>query len=530
MDSLDTSWCPVCGRHILPKRYLVPVCATNPEPQPAPAPPPSSPSSSSPDKVTRNPSKPRPRAPTVRPRGGLVRGTGRVRPNGSIKRADSKKDAAPTVPAQPEQPTPIRHRTVIDQNPTPLYCSDECRLADLDAKHYVPIDYNPHRDIHRDQCPSPTLPPVPHNSLCNSFDETESSISASSSPDSHDGLDASDYLSVPWESMSPSIARLARFYDFPPLPARPKVIEDEATQERSPKPEPHPSLEDTYTSGVMMAGERIKEALCTPRPKQGRGFAQAPTERKSVVGWTDGSDAWRASVYSFSSPKDTTIRDLKKPDERPRAYNSFAASTHRSTGVYSTVSDVATPTASVPTRASTVDDVAQYPLTFARRSDSRPSLGFAHSLPTTTRSLVMKGAEGKLLVPDVQLKVRSPSSYASSDIGSLSTKSWRSCSHRSFVRSPLSRYGSDLSVSVDDDERSSEPKTASKRPAVETRSWSYDNVRTYDIMPMPTSSRKEKRLEQRVVDGKPVLVEVEVEVELPLKRLFLFPAKATVRA
>jgi hypothetical protein len=53
------------------------------------------------------------------------------------------------------------------------------------------------------------------------------------------------------------------------------------------------------------------------------------------------------------------------------------------------------------------------------------------------------------------------------------------------------------------------------------RAWSYDNVLTYPCMVLPV--RTEKCLEKRIVDG--VEREVEVKVELPLKRLFLFPAK-----
>jgi hypothetical protein len=64
---------------------------------------------------------------------------------------------------------------------------------------------------------------------------------------------------------------------------------------------------------------------------------------------------------------------------------------------------------------------------------------------------------------------------------------------------------------------------AMKRPTVETRSWSYDNVTTYPVMPMPR--RKEIRYERRVVDGVATVVETEVEVQPELKRLFLFPGK-----
>lgn len=45
MDHIDTSWCPVCAREIMPKRFLVPVAPPLPPSPAAPAPPPSSPSS-----------------------------------------------------------------------------------------------------------------------------------------------------------------------------------------------------------------------------------------------------------------------------------------------------------------------------------------------------------------------------------------------------------------------------------------------------------------------------------------------------
>ena len=38
-------------------------------------------------------------------------------------------------------------------------------------------------------------------------------------------------------------------------------------------------------------------------------------------------------------------------------------------------------------------------------------------------------------------------------------------------------------------------------------------------------TKKEKRIERRVVDGVEQDVEVEVEIVAPLKRLFLFPDK-----
>jgi hypothetical protein len=44
---------------------------------------------------------------------------------------------------------------------------------------------------------------------------------------------------------------------------------------------------------------------------------------------------------------------------------------------------------------------------------------------------------------------------------------------------------------------------------------------------MMPPAKKERRVEQHIVDGKVEEVEVEVEVVQPLKRLFLFPGKET---
>jgi hypothetical protein len=65
--------------------------------------------------------------------------------------------------------------------------------------------------------------------------------------------------------------------------------------------------------------------------------------------------------------------------------------------------------------------------------------------------------------------------------------------------------------------------SAPVRPVVETRSWSYDNFKTYPIMQLPP--KKEKRIEMQVVNGVEKEVEVEVEIIPPRKRLFLFAEK-----
>jgi len=193
---------------------------------------------------------------------------------------------------------------------------------------------------------------------------------------------------------------------------------------------------------------------------------------------------------------------------------------------------------SAAARANTSDDLySKYALAFSRRSDSRSSLSGsapqAQSFPAPARrreqNILKPGAEGKLLVPDVKLKASSPSSFHSNDGASVS--SWRSGSTRSNMRSPLSRQGSEISVESGSDsidvltDHHEVPCSMPmlKRPTIEARSWSYDNVTTYPVMRMPP--RKEVRYERRVVDGVPTVVETEVEVQPQVKRLFLFPGK-----
>ena len=290
--------------------------------------------------------------------------------------------------------------------------------------------------------------------------------------------------------MNPSIAALARIYDFPPLPPRPTILDEEprgATIE----------FDNDYQSGIMMAARRIKDSLCSQSDsmKTARPSGQAPRERRPIPGWTDGSDSWRSSVYSLASPNTPfSSTSLSSRDERPAAYSSFVASPHRSTGVYSTIGENNTPIApthsagpssrlSAAARANTSDDLySKYALAFSRRSDSRSSLSGSapqpQSFPVPTRrreqNILKPGAEGKLLVPDVKLKASSVTSVHSNDGASVS--SWRSSSTRSYMRSPLSRQGSEVSVESGSDSTDALPDDhelpcslpAMKRPTIES--------------------------------------------------------------
>lgn len=581
---LDTSWCPACAREIMPKRYMVPVAP----PPPAPAAPPSSPSSrelpptcrwrSGSNRIVvskvQNGDAPtaqrttRTKSGTIRARGGLLHGTGRVKPNGAVKRSDSATVAPTAPPSAPAQPAaPVKQRTVIDQGPIPLYCSDECRMSDLNSVYGVlSADYDPHREA---------TPAVPHNSfttLCET--ESDSSSGGVSSVDSQSSISWSSDSSRSTR-VSPSIATLAALYDFPPLPPPAPIIEQVDSQSSSSDSELN---FDQYQSGVMMAARRIKAALC-PEPVKRSAFNTAPpppVSRDPIPGWTDGSVAWRSSVYSLSTP--TTARQAVGDSN---AYKSIVASPHHSRGVQSTFGEASTPTshcnastASLPVTRPTApaamrsvsyaDDLySKYPLSFSRRSESRTSLSIPGSYPTSStssrvssrqqeKSLLKPGAEGKLLVPDVKLRVNIGSSLSPSVASSASLSSWRSessypASSRRSVRSPLSRHSSEISEGALSDQGSKsdddESLPAPRRPTVEStlwfssailfqmsylmffpaRSWSYDNLMTYPVMQPPR--RREKRIQKQVVDGEERDVEVEVEITQSFKQLFLFSGK-----
>ncbi|KAJ2919196.1 hypothetical protein MD484_g1235, partial [Candolleomyces efflorescens] len=446
----DASWCTVCDKLIAPKRYQVPI---EQPPPPAPAPPPSSPQPSrkypapsshpralintahlAPSKAKKT--KANPRKP------GLVSGTGRLRTNGTVK--------APPPAPQPAQP--IRYRTVIDQSPQGLYCSDDCRIADLNSIHRgLPV--YPDRDVR----PALARPPSPSTS---SSSESSTSSGSKSYPD--------------------HVQKMAKQFGFPPLPDLNTIYHDDSTDEDC------YGGPDEYTGGIMMANKRIEAVIPGPRKQPTTRWEEPQPLPKPIPGWTDGSNAWRASVYGFTNPPAAKTDNFKtiRPARQARRTSTCALYT------------VADPTEDLYT---------QFSEALTRRTESRLSSPSPSSSSTTScsapkreRSLLRPGAEGKLLVPDVKLKVRSSSSAS---LSSMSPSSRRS------VRSPLS-----TSSTFSED-------APPKRPTVETRSWSYDNVLTYPIMEHPKNIVKRK--EKRIVDGEEV--EVEIEVELPPKKLFLFP-------
>ncbi|KAH8113689.1 hypothetical protein DFH11DRAFT_1773660 [Phellopilus nigrolimitatus] len=137
---LDTSWCPVCDCLIMPKRYTVPI-------QPPPTPLPQQPALVTSNSTTSIKGATRGKHGTIKGRahgGGLLQGTGRVRPGGGLRpnvpnKAKSPQRAAQEPVVQELPVTPVRTRTVIDQSQTPLYCSEACRKKDLEWAWPVPM-------------------------------------------------------------------------------------------------------------------------------------------------------------------------------------------------------------------------------------------------------------------------------------------------------------------------------------------------------------------------------------------------------
>lgn len=256
-EHLDTSWCPVCDRQILPKRYSVPIIPPQPilPTQPTTA----APTTTATNNAVKQSQTTRGKHGTIKARvqgGGLLHGTGRVRPGGGLRR-----DSGHNVPAlqqiqhpttntnagkrlspqklalqQQEQVRQLeaarqaqqaaidlaaaqpRQRTVIDQAQTPLYCSDECMRQDLElslsAATTQPIHTTRARlGMHPSQLnperaspppPSPVLPPVPPNSyrtpgLRLSMSEESDADSSSATGTSFSNSEASHSHSSPVE-------------------------------------------------------------------------------------------------------------------------------------------------------------------------------------------------------------------------------------------------------------------------------------------------------------------------------------------
>ena len=374
---------------------------------------------------------------------------------------------------------------VIDNGPIPLYCSDACHIADIKA-------------CRKDVPQNPAL------------EETASSSSGSSNASTLITPPQNDKPLTPRE-------RFAKAYGIT-LPPPPPQCDDLENGE--------PPLD--YTGGNMMAGKFI-DSMCAIRSNKSE-------PAKVIPGWNDGSTAWRSAVYNYmpQSPSDPFYTHV-----HPSAASSSTDTRFRRS------SRVSSSAPSAPPPLENEELIARFNDKFTMRCEARMAQLQSHSRSSTASSqpikregsILLPGAEGKLLVPDVKLKVRTGSNTS---ISSANATPMSPTSSRKSARSPLSR------TSNSDSREEIRTSFTLKRPTIESsssslsvfhaslaislftaRSWSYDNVKTYPIMELPP--KKVKKLETQIIDGEECQVEVEVEVHEERKRLFLFAPKVIVR-
>lgn len=344
-------------------------------------------------------------------------GTGRGnKSNGAAHRRDdhSSSNAVAAQPV-PKATSPTKTRLVIDQGPSPLYCSDECQYEALNGDlGALSLDYDPNRES----------PPQQRNQSNNlglvhfgpsSQTESESSLSSLESMASTSSSSWVRDTSFEKPDTS-SFATIASIYGFPePPPLPPFIPRDRSGQTFS------RSAPSDYQSGIMMAGRRMDEAfteLGTVKPSQHFPSEKNKSEpAKPVPGWTDGSNAWRSSAYSFVSKSGSSDLD----DLQHNPYKSFVASSHRSQAAISTLGERIPDVEPRPRKKSLESEelYANYAMFSNKRSSSRTSLQTGTSpqqgadlgpRQRSRRSLVKAGAEGMLLVPNITMKSRSTSS------------------------------------------------------------------------------------------------------------------------
>ena len=176
-----------------------------------------------------------------------------------------------------------------------------------------------------------------------------------------------------------------------------------------------------------MAAQRIKSNLCKEPKGSSLAHLNQPSskEHRPIPGWTDGIDGWRTEVYSFAKPHDHSIPVDESSDPK-RAYKGFVTSSQHHGSIYSTLDakywQVPQPLSdkhtSILHNQAVGELYSRYNLAFARCSESHTSmcssssvLSIACSLPNSVVSVIekkevpiLKGAGGKLLVPDGKLK------------------------------------------------------------------------------------------------------------------------------
>lgn len=439
-EHLDTSWCPVCDKLILPRRYAV---AIEPPPQPpALAPPPLTRQHSGRGKAggTANAHL---KALARNHGGGLLHGTGRIRPGGGLKRNASTSNMVPTL--QQQQPAPAipiaaRERIVIDQGQTPLYCSEECRKADLELANIplsrsAPMDFpilqhqlGTHPLQFNAAVASPPLPAKPSPKL--------QAIPLDASRDTSNGQATRVGLHLNLSEVENSDSSLTAMSNY---------ATSDASQ-TSPETEEQKTLSD-QSQGVREDGAelqgvsaQLQKLLVSADGKEQTGLRttstiaglSSPFQSLSVNSAVDRSPPKSsASVQSPISPTSPAAKArARSAIELYAKYPLFSKSrsTSRSasrqslnltaaptvSGSYTDAYAISTSTPSSITQMSP-EQVVSLPQSPASPSMQDIPAGFENlaklyagrklsTRHTEPRSILAKGAEGKLLVPNVKLK------------------------------------------------------------------------------------------------------------------------------
>lgn len=292
-----------------------------------------------------------------------------------------------------------------------------------------------------------------------------------------------------------------------------------------------------------MAGRLITSlAPSPPKPQLGR-YCPAPEPRKPVAGWTDGSNDWRSVIYNIAAPRGV------KPftgDVAVKAYGSLSTPARRDMRVsYPTVT---TPFPSKAESSSAAEALLfGFNENFARQTQSYSCLNCGSrspvpitsthslSLPSRThRSLVPSSVEGKLLVPDVKMRIHRAgssslrSSACRGHLGASSSSKKNAadncsslCLHCDNIGKRSDQVHPRRSVTENSKYYSAFNFSITHLWPSAACSWSYKNVLTYEIMPFPP--KKIKKCVKKIIDGVEQDVEIEVEEYPKRKRLFLFP-------
>jgi hypothetical protein len=266
---------------------------------------------------------------------------------------------------------------------------------------------------------------------------------------------------------SPSMQILAQAYNWEPLP--PPIASADGTKRVSDQPE-------HFSSGTMIQAKYIEQAsnACKAAPRSNKRYDK-PSKPKIMAGWNDGSQGWRQHAYSSkpSSAKNSFDGDLLPP----------VSSTERS---------YAAAPASAPSSSSSDSAflISQYSASFthARRVAASAPCHSLSTSPPKRAHVVPSSVEGKLLLPDVMKPSRRDSSTSLASYSSLPSPTKRTFS----VESMMSH------ASSESDRFSKSPRPVESKhivifdrgsrssfPLVTDRSWSYDGMKTYDVMPYP---------------------------------------------